>query len=674
MSNNLKKHFITVVSSIFIATSFILGGLPQTHLEAAAEKRITLELPTGDMDHRQEIHELPKQDIYIEKKSSNALLADNSLNQNVTVGDHYNALTSEEKAIYRAIVLAGGHVYSYDSVPTSSNSEGAICVATDRNQVISYTSDQMNNALHAAKYDHIDMVQLTLCSLWSYPAVIHEGGTTTNAYYLYLKCTEGNKYTQAQFESMNNSLRSARTTFLADPSITGARGKIGKELAIHDKLIKENTYDTVCRDNHMSYHLSHTAYGALVNKTSVCDGYAMAYSYLLDGAQIESRVVTGDTSSGLHAWNIVEQEGGWYEVDTTWDDQENIDGVSSLTEDDEKQIYHMFYHLTTAEISDCKLIVRLSRGMITSESTRSRDGFSPRLPIAYGTMYSYPNVAAYVENGTLPENIAVTGIRNNAPARIEVGKTVMFGYEVLPRNASNQNVIWTSSDSSVLLFSDMGVAYTIAPGKCRITVTSEDGGFSETTTITVYAPDNSLNQSDNTTYEDDNNANPGDANPAENAVIEDQYKNYPEDGTVISGNYLYIINNSGEAVVSRPEKSKLKKIKSVTISNSVEYNGTIFDITEIESGAYKNCKKLTSLSIGSNVRKIGGKAFYGCSSLKKITIKGNNLASVGSGSFKNIKKGVKITIICKDKSTYNKLVRMIKKAGAKKANFKYKKG
>ena len=33
-----------------------------------------------------------------------------------------------------------------------------------------------------------------------------------------------------------------------------------------------------------------------------------------------------------------------------------------------------------------------------------------------------------------------------------------------------------------------------------------------------------------------------------------------------------------------------------------------------------------------------------------------------------------MTVICKDKKTYNKIVKMLKKAGAKKAKFKFKKG
>ncbi|WP_026669100.1 leucine-rich repeat protein [Butyrivibrio sp. AE3006] len=128
---------------------------------------------------------------------------------------------------------------------------------------------------------------------------------------------------------------------------------------------------------------------------------------------------------------------------------------------------------------------------------------------------------------------------------------------------------------------------------------------------------------------------------------------------------------SGDAV---SVKGAGTKTKSVVIPDSVVIDGKTYKVTKIESSAYKKNKKLTKVSIGSNVEKIGKNAFNGCKNLGKITINGKNLKSVGSGSFKGIKKGAKITIVCKNKKTYNRIVRKLKSAGAKEAVFKYKKG
>ena len=62
-----------------------------------------------------------------------------------------------------------------------------------------------------------------------------------------------------------------------------------------------------------------TAYGALVNKEAVCEGYAKAYKLLLNAMGIECDVVI----NAEHAWNVVQLEGKWYLVDVTNDDTNN---------------------------------------------------------------------------------------------------------------------------------------------------------------------------------------------------------------------------------------------------------------------------------------------------------------------------------------------------------------
>jgi len=65
-------------------------------------------------------------------------------------------------------------------------------------------------------------------------------------------------------------------------------------------------------------------YSALVNKASVCAGYAKATQYLLQQMNIYCIYVLGeattDTQTDAHAWNIVKCNGQYYCVDTTWGD------------------------------------------------------------------------------------------------------------------------------------------------------------------------------------------------------------------------------------------------------------------------------------------------------------------------------------------------------------------
>ena len=68
--------------------------------------------------------------------------------------------------------------------------------------------------------------------------------------------------------------------------------------------------------NNVRYYESHSIYGALINGTAVCEGYAKLAKLLFNKSGIESGIITSET----HGWNYVKVNGNYYELDTTWDD------------------------------------------------------------------------------------------------------------------------------------------------------------------------------------------------------------------------------------------------------------------------------------------------------------------------------------------------------------------
>ena len=65
--------------------------------------------------------------------------------------------------------------------------------------------------------------------------------------------------------------------------------------------------------------IEHTAYGALIQGESVCEGYAAAFYRLALACGIDCRIVDGYLIDGAHAWNIVELDGLYYIIDATND-------------------------------------------------------------------------------------------------------------------------------------------------------------------------------------------------------------------------------------------------------------------------------------------------------------------------------------------------------------------
>ena len=76
-------------------------------------------------------------------------------------------------------------------------------------------------------------------------------------------------------------------------------------------------------DNRLDKSYSQSAYGALVKKRCVCQGFAEAFKRLMDYCEIDCSVIYGRTqgSSVLHAWNMVSLGNGssYYHIDVTWD-------------------------------------------------------------------------------------------------------------------------------------------------------------------------------------------------------------------------------------------------------------------------------------------------------------------------------------------------------------------
>ncbi len=83
-------------------------------------------------------------------------------------------------------------------------------------------------------------------------------------------------------------------------------------------------------------------------------------------------------------------------------------------------------------------------------------------------------------------NASVTGV-SVTPATITLGisATQQLTATVAPTEAANQNVTWSSSNNGVATVDESGLVTAVAPGNAIITVTTDDGGFTATCSVTV---------------------------------------------------------------------------------------------------------------------------------------------------------------------------------------------
>lgn len=94
--------------------------------------------------------------------------------------------------------------------------------------------------------------------------------------------------------------------------------KYEKETVLHDYLVKNCTY--IANSEQHAGEYAHTAYGALVEKTAFCDGYAAAFKILINRTSTECITVEGKADDDLHTWNIIKIDDLYYHTDVTWND------------------------------------------------------------------------------------------------------------------------------------------------------------------------------------------------------------------------------------------------------------------------------------------------------------------------------------------------------------------
>ena len=107
----------------------------------------------------------------------------------------------------------------------------------------------------------------------------------------------------------------------------------------------------------------------------------------------------------------------------------------------------------------------------------------------------------------------------------------------------------------------------------------------------------------------------------------------------------------------------LKKTNSkLTVPSTVKIDGITFMVTEIANNACKANKKLTRVTVGSNVQSIGKSAFAGDPKLKAIVIKSKVLKKIGRGAFRGIHEKCRIKV---PKAAWKAYTRLMKGKGQK---------
>ncbi|MGN1061179.1 MAG: transglutaminase domain-containing protein [Candidatus Coproplasma sp.] len=109
-------------------------------------------------------------------------------------------------------------------------------------------------------------------------------------------------------------------------SVGGETSAYQIAFALHDRIIDSIDYALDENGYPQNESWAHCVLGAFIVGEAVCEGYAKAFSLLLNACGVDNVYVTGTSKGEGHAWNIVKIDGNWYWYDLTWDDQPKIGG------------------------------------------------------------------------------------------------------------------------------------------------------------------------------------------------------------------------------------------------------------------------------------------------------------------------------------------------------------
>lgn len=125
-------------------------------------------------------------------------------------------------------------------------------------------------------------------------------------------------FRKEQLDSARKLLDSAAKEIVA--GVTEDMDDVAKALYVHDYIILHCSYD-----NSTS---KYSAYDCLIDRSCVCQGYTLAYEYILNNyLGIDCTAVYSNSEN--HIWNYVKIDGNWYHVDLTLDDMRDSYGGKS---------------------------------------------------------------------------------------------------------------------------------------------------------------------------------------------------------------------------------------------------------------------------------------------------------------------------------------------------------
>jgi hypothetical protein len=232
-----------------------------------------------------------------------------------------NTIIEDDESFYNEIKLS---LQNYDeSLVLTLNKDNDS--EYDIEKIVNYLSKSMpllDNYVEVREYDYLVEEEL-----------IMENESVKTVKFKFDYKLEKNNIDKSEIEKMDIKVRE-KVEEILNNIINEDMEDWEKEKAIYDYIINNCKYNDDYENSYNS--IQNSDYGVLIDGKALCGGYAKAFYSLMNEAglrciylegRVRSKNDDNDEKSILHAWNIVDLDSNFYQVDATWGSNNIFDSV-----------------------------------------------------------------------------------------------------------------------------------------------------------------------------------------------------------------------------------------------------------------------------------------------------------------------------------------------------------
>ena len=315
------KRMVSKIFCVIMALCVFLGAMPIASFAENEKPDGYVVVENVDATQFSPGNTLPETDIATDGFTANKFYG------NTTDPDSaylfYNQLNDNQKQIYSDFILAG--VSETFEIDCQYSAEGSTVTVANEN-LKAIMAKEIAEALTAAVEDNPYYYWVSGFGYsYSYSSSrLSNGFKATTAGITIEINLDLNSYTD--FADVETKLVQLAEAVQAAP-INGIT-RYEKVKSIHDYICSINEYPdqqgTFSDGTPWYGPMAHQPTGVFLKGLAVCEGYAEAFKLLCDREGIPCITVLG-YAGGPHKWNYVKMEdGNWYLVDATWNDQSSL--------------------------------------------------------------------------------------------------------------------------------------------------------------------------------------------------------------------------------------------------------------------------------------------------------------------------------------------------------------